>query len=108
MKRKFPTSRPAGQSAAHQKIRSYHRIILRLEKHRSKVHAEKAKRLLGWIACSSVPLTVEEAQQALMVDSRNPQQTYVLLGKLDPVELLGPIVENSGGYIRFVHFTAKE
>lgn len=89
-------------------MRSYHRIISRLDKHSNKTHAEKAKRLLGWIACSLSPLTIEEAQQALVVESGNPEQTYSIFAKLDPVELLGPIVETAGGYIRFVHFTAKE
>ncbi|KAI3400686.1 hypothetical protein diail_2398 [Diaporthe ilicicola] len=87
---------------------AYHRIILRLDKHGNKIHTEKAKRLLGWIACTSVPLTIEEAQQALAVNPRNPEQTYSVFAKLDPVEVLGPIVETTGGYIRFVHFTAKE
>lgn len=89
-------------------IPSYHRIILRLDKHSNRFHAERAKRLLGWIACSLVPLTVEEAQQALAIETQSPEQTYSVFAKLDPVELLGPIVETAGGYIRFVHFTAKE
>lgn len=89
-------------------IHSYHRIILRLDKHSNTIHAEKAKRLLGWIVCSPIPLTVEEAQQALAIERESPEQTYSMFAKLDPVELLGPIVETAGGYIRFVHFTAKE
>lgn len=88
--------------------RSYHRIISRLDKHSNKTHTDKAKRLLGWIACSLIPLTVEEAQQALTIEPRNPEQTYFAWAKLDPVELLGPIVETAGGHIQFVHFTAKE
>lgn len=99
------SSRKDGHS---QIIRRYHRIISRLGKHSRKVHAGKAKRLLGWIACSLIPLTIEEAQQALAVEPGNPKQTYSIFAKLDPVELLGPIVETAGGYIRFVHFTAKE
>lgn len=87
---------------------SYHRIILRLDRHKNRSLAEKAKRLLGWISCSLVPLTVEEAQQALAVEPQNLEQTYFAWAKLDPVELLGPIVETASGYIRFVHFTAKE
>jgi hypothetical protein len=31
-----------------------------------------------------------------------------MVAKLDVVDLLGPIVEIVDGYIRFVHFTAKE
>lgn len=89
-------------------IHSYHRIISRLDKPSNKTRAEKAKRLLGWIACSLIPLTVEEAQQGLAIEPHKPEQTYSIIWKLDPVELLGPIVEISGGYIRFVHFTAKE
>lgn len=72
------------------------------------MQVDKAKRLLGWIVCSSIPLTIEEAEQALAVQSRNPSQIYDSFAKLDPVKLLGPIVETAGGYIRFVHFTAKE
>lgn len=55
-----------------------------------------------------MPLTIEEADQALAVQSRNPSQTYDSFARFDPVKLLGPIVDTAGGYIRFVHFTARE
>ncbi|KAF3059730.1 hypothetical protein GL218_04847 [Daldinia childiae] len=87
---------------------AYHRIIVRLESHNDKRRAEKARMLLGWVACSTAPITVEEAHQALVVIPGNRDQVFEMVSKLDAVELLGPIVETVDNYIRFVHFTAKE
>ncbi|KAI1179910.1 hypothetical protein F4777DRAFT_404413 [Nemania sp. FL0916] len=87
---------------------AYRRIISRIGQHGGKQNAEKARRLLGWIACSPVAITVEEAQQALVVQSNNRDQVYYAINRLDPLKLLGPIVETADNCIRFVHFTAKE
>ncbi|KAJ0108128.1 uncharacterized protein J7T55_007247 [Diaporthe amygdali] len=93
---------PKGLDAA------YLRIITRLSNGKDKRVAEKAWRLLGWIACSPTPLTVEEAGQALVLQPCNRDQVFNAVTKLDVVKVLGPIVETVGGYIRFVHFTAKD
>ncbi|KAI0383445.1 hypothetical protein F5Y04DRAFT_269771 [Hypomontagnella monticulosa] len=87
---------------------AYHRIIMRLGSHEDKRRTEKAWRLLGWVACSTAPITVEEAHQALVIAPGNREQVFDMVAKLDVVELLGPIVETVDTYIRFVHFTAKE
>lgn len=89
-------------------MRRYHRIILRLDRHKSRNQVDKAKRLLGWLVCSPIPLTITEAGQALAVRKGCPEQTYKSATKLNPVKLLGPIVETVGTYIHFVHLTAKE
>lgn len=81
---------------------------MRFRKGENERAVEKARRLLGWIACTPTPLTVEEAGQALVLNPQNRNQVYRLVAKLDAVKELGPIVETVDGYIRFVHFTAKE
>lgn len=81
---------------------------MRLKNGKNKRAAEKALRLLGWIACTPTPLAVEEAWQALGLDPANRDQVYHMFAKLDAVKELGPIVETVDGYIHFVHFTAKE
>ncbi|KAK5633496.1 hypothetical protein RRF57_009210 [Xylaria bambusicola] len=53
-------------------------------------------------------MTIEEAQQALLVRPNDRNQVFNIVAKLDVVEILGPIVEIVDTYIRFVHFTAKE
>ncbi|KAI1125767.1 hypothetical protein F5Y10DRAFT_246294 [Nemania abortiva] len=87
---------------------AYHRIIVRSVRHKDGRRAEKAHLLLGWIACSSVSITIEEAQQALAIRPSNPDQVFTPAVKLDVVDILGPIVEVVDNGIRFVHFTAKE
>ncbi|KUJ17014.1 uncharacterized protein LY89DRAFT_69875 [Mollisia scopiformis] len=87
---------------------AYHRIIVRLGDHKDKRKSEQARRLLGWVACTSTPLTIEDAQQALVVRPGNRDQVFDIVAKLDVIEVLGPIVETVDTYIRFVHFTAKE
>lgn len=97
-----------GDSVTNRLLRSYHRIIMRLGNGKDKRKAEKAQRLLGWVACTPSPLTIEEAGQALALNQSNRDQVYHVMTKLDAVKELGPIVETYDGYIRFVHFTAKE
>ncbi|KAI1383676.1 uncharacterized protein F4822DRAFT_84758 [Hypoxylon trugodes] len=87
---------------------AYRRIIERLGRHADIRMTENARRLLGWIACSSVLITVEEAHQALVVRPDHRDQVFYMVAKLDVIELLGPIVEIVDNNIRFVHFTAKE
>ncbi|KAI0115612.1 hypothetical protein GGR51DRAFT_503565 [Nemania sp. FL0031] len=87
---------------------AYHRIIMRLGEHKDRRRAERARTLLGWIACTPVSMTVEEAQQALLVRPNDRHQVFSIVAKLDVVEILGPIVEIVDTYIRFVHFTAQE
>lgn len=104
----MPRAFICGLFAADRELYSYHRIITRLKSGKDKRSAEKAQKLLGWIACSPTPLTVEEAWQALIVNPHDRNQVYRMWMKLDPVKELGPIVETVDGYIHFVHFTAKE
>ncbi|KAI1737673.1 hypothetical protein F4680DRAFT_203534 [Xylaria scruposa] len=87
---------------------AYHRIIVRLGEHKDKPTAEQARRLLGWIACTPNLITIEEAQQALLVRRGDKDQVFNIVAKLSVIEFLGPIVEVVDTYIRFVHFTAKE
>lgn len=53
-------------------------------------------------------MTIEEAQQALLVRPGDQNQVFNIVGNLNIIEILGPIVEVVDSEIRFVHFTAKE
>ncbi|KAI0415692.1 hypothetical protein F5X98DRAFT_388586 [Xylaria grammica] len=81
---------------------AYHRIIVRLGEHKDKRRAEQARKLLGWIACTSVPITPEEAQQALLVRPDDRDQVFNIVAGLNVVEILGPIVEIVDTYIQYI------
>jgi hypothetical protein len=68
----------------------------------------RAQRLLGYVACSAMPLTVAEAEQLLCMSPGNMTAPPRIIGNLDVVKLCGPIVEAIDDYVFFVHFTVKE
>lgn len=63
---------------------------------------------MGWVGCSPTPLTIQELDQALMVDVDNLDSSVRTSSNLNLVELCGPIVEVADEYVQFVHFTVKE
>lgn len=69
---------------------------------------KKARNVLGWIGCSPTPLTIQELEQALIVDVENIYCRVRVASSLNVIELCGPIVEVIDEYVQFVHFTAKE
>ncbi|KAF7527346.1 hypothetical protein G7054_g10484 [Neopestalotiopsis clavispora] len=87
---------------------AYRRIMDRLWQIQDNEMAKRARRLLGWIASSPQPMSIEEAQQALVVNPQERNQVFNIIAKLNVVAMLGPIVETVDSYIHFVHFTAKE
>ncbi|KAK8037815.1 Nacht domain protein [Apiospora marii] len=87
---------------------AYGRILQRINESKTTARKERARAILGWIACAPTPLTVQEIQQALSIDVERPSKVVRLLGSLDIVEICGPIVEVVDEYARFVHFTVKE
>ncbi|KAK8054923.1 hypothetical protein PG993_000150 [Apiospora rasikravindrae] len=87
---------------------AYGRIMQRINQAENTARREKARAIIGWIACAPTPLTVQEMKQALSIDTDRPTRSGRLLGNLDIVEICGPIVEVVDEYARFVHFTVKE
>ncbi|ETS84159.1 hypothetical protein PFICI_02184 [Pestalotiopsis fici W106-1] len=69
---------------------------------------EKARNLLGWIACSPVAMRVQEIQQALSINLADRDGYSQPFGRLDVRRLCGPIVDVADDYVQFVHFTVKE
>ncbi|KAF4995233.1 hypothetical protein FGRMN_5264 [Fusarium graminum] len=69
---------------------------------------EKARKALGWIGCSPVPLTIRELEQALIVKTANLDQDLKGITRLNLGHLCGPIVEEIDGKLHLIHFTAKE
>jgi hypothetical protein len=87
---------------------SYARILARVNNLPSAVARNKTRNILGWIGCSPTPLTIQELEQALMVDIENVESSVRVSSSLNIIQLCGPIVEVVDEYVQFVHFTVKE
>jgi hypothetical protein len=87
---------------------SYARILARVNNLPSAMAKIKTRNILGWIGCSPTPLTIQELEQALMVDVENVESSVHVSSNLNIIELCGPIVEVVDEYVQFVHFTVKE
>ena len=72
------------------------------------VMREKARKILGWIGCSPRPLTIQELEQALIINPGDFESNPLVRGGINIVKICGPIVEIEEGYVNFVHFTVKE
>lgn len=86
----------------------YARILSRINRLQHPVLKEKARKLLGWIACSPTPLTIQEVQCALSVKIDDRDGKTRRLVDLNVGKICGPIVEVVEDYVQFVHFTVKE
>ncbi len=86
---------------------SYARILARVNNLPSALRS-KTRNILGWIGCSPTPLTIQELEQAVLVDVENVKCSVRVSSSLNLVELCGPIVEVIDEYVQFVHFTVKE
>jgi hypothetical protein len=84
----------------------YARIFTQIS--RNAARKEKARKLLGWIACSPTPLTVQELQYGLSIKADDREGRMRRLADLNVEKLCGPIVEVVDDYVQFVHFTVKE
>lgn len=80
----------------------------RINKLKSPALKEKARKLLGWIGSSLTPLTIQEIEQAMIVKMGDMDGDAVVIARLNPVLICGPILEVVDDYVQFVHFTAKE
>lgn len=67
-----------------------------------------SRRALGWIGCSPTPIKIQELSFALSLNADGGGQLPKFQSSLNIVRLCGPIVETSGDYVYFVHFTVKE
>ena len=86
----------------------YGRILSRINRLQHPALKEKARKLLGWIACSPTPLTIQEVQYALSVKLDDREGQIRRLVDLNIGKICGPIVEVVNDYVQFVHFTVKE
>ncbi|KAI0198370.1 hypothetical protein F4808DRAFT_462839 [Astrocystis sublimbata] len=67
----------------------------------------KARAILGWIGCTSTPMTRYELEQALLIDPASNLCPSVV-SSVYFVRICGPILEIVDETPQFVHFTAKE
>ncbi|KAH8668654.1 hypothetical protein BX600DRAFT_538673 [Xylariales sp. PMI_506] len=86
---------------------AYHRILLRINQ-LPLPQRLKARRIIGWIGCAPMPMTNQEIEQALLVDSNSATATPTVLGRLNFVRICGPIVEIVDERLQFVHFTVQD
>jgi hypothetical protein len=69
---------------------------------------EKARKLIGWIGCSPISLTIQELEQAVTVTTQGVKGNGLVLSRLDIARICGPVVEIVNDYVQFVHFTVQE
>ncbi|EUC40122.1 hypothetical protein COCMIDRAFT_30891 [Bipolaris oryzae ATCC 44560] len=87
---------------------AYGRVLSRIEKDLPPQAKLEAKQILEWVSCSLDLITKSEIQFALMIargkdPSRGSRRLF-----MDIFQRCGPIIEEINGYIRFVHFSARE
>ncbi|RYP19665.1 hypothetical protein DL765_003258 [Monosporascus sp. GIB2] len=87
---------------------AYGRIFLRINKRLPDFARDKARRILGWVGCSPVPMTIQELEQALSICAGDYSQIPKGYSALNLARLCGPVVEVLDDEVQFVHFTAKD
>ena len=87
---------------------SYGRIFTRINQALDPAAREKARKALGWIGCSPVPLTTRELEQALLINIGDINQDLSGISTVPLDRLCGPVIEEIDGELHLVHFTAKE
>ncbi|KAL9096860.1 MAG: hypothetical protein Q9165_000824 [Trypethelium subeluteriae] len=87
---------------------AYGRILARVNNLHPRKLKDKARKLLGWIGCSPTALTIQEMEQALVIDPQDLNGDSRVQSRLNVIKICGPIVEIVGDYVQFVHFTVKE
>ncbi|KAI1372550.1 hypothetical protein F4677DRAFT_462875 [Hypoxylon crocopeplum] len=68
---------------------------------------KNAKRILSWIACSPLPITRHEMEQALLIEA-HAETVPRVRAELNTLHLCGPLVDTQSDNLQFVHFTVKE
>ncbi|KAF7555032.1 hypothetical protein G7Z17_g2472 [Cylindrodendrum hubeiense] len=88
---------------------AYHRIFHRINEARPQLR-NKCRRVLGWIGCAPIPLTVLEMEQALSIDfnSEEPSELPQLITNINFVQMCGPIIEVADEKLQYVHFTVHD
>ncbi|KAH8704111.1 hypothetical protein BGW36DRAFT_287051 [Talaromyces proteolyticus] len=87
---------------------AYKRIFQRINK-LPPPRREKRRKILGWIGCAPIPMTIFEMKQALSVYRANGvSRVSTELFGLDFLHMCGPFIEIVNGKLQFVHFTVQE
>ncbi|KAE8391110.1 hypothetical protein BDV23DRAFT_182821 [Aspergillus alliaceus] len=88
---------------------AYQRIFQRINEmdHRRR---EERRKILGWVGCAPIPMTIFEMEQALFVDSDPDNTSHIPSNIVEQcfLEMCGPFVEIVDGKLQFVHFTVRE
>ncbi|KAF5659325.1 NACHT domain-containing protein [Fusarium denticulatum] len=89
---------------------AYHRIFHRINTLDDTLRS-KCRRLLGWIGCAPLAMTVPEMEQALAVKFHargNGKHVPTIINKFNFIKTCGPIIEVVEEKLQFVHFTVHE
>ena len=87
---------------------SYGRILKRVSTALSRDEQVAVKRIFSWLICARQPLRTVELEHALLIQYVDKCLQHSRALYKDVLELCGPIVEERGGYITFIHFSARE
>lgn len=88
-------------------LHSYSRILERINR-LSPPLKDRVRKILGWVGCAPMPLTIQEIEQALVVSREGVKGNAKVIAILNMPRICGPIVEVVDEYVQFVHFTVKE
>ncbi|KAF2179174.1 hypothetical protein K469DRAFT_694880 [Zopfia rhizophila CBS 207.26] len=86
---------------------AYGRLMSRIESLQPPLRFIAIK-VLQWIVSAARPLREEEILQALAIDTSATDFTRGRKYMRDIRQVCGPIIEISNGFVRFVHFSAKQ
>ncbi|KAI1657870.1 hypothetical protein F4813DRAFT_389137 [Daldinia decipiens] len=87
---------------------AYGRLLDRIKSGLAQALRDAVRVILQWVACAQRPLREEEILQILAVEPGKSDFTKGRKVFRDICKACGPIIEVHGGFIRFVHFSAKE
>ncbi|KAF3061219.1 nacht domain protein [Daldinia childiae] len=87
---------------------AYGRLLNSIKSKHTQVLRDVVRNILQWVACAQRPLREEEILQILAVEPGKSDFTKGRKEFRDIYKACGPIIEVQGGFIRFVHFSAKE
>ncbi|KAE8378971.1 NACHT domain protein [Aspergillus bertholletiae] len=88
---------------------AYQRIFQRINNMDPRRREERRK-VLGWVGCAPIPMTISEMEQALLVNPDPDCSIHVPASIIQKafLEMCGPLLEIVDGKLQFVHFTVRQ
>ncbi|RYP49270.1 hypothetical protein DL768_004993 [Monosporascus sp. mg162] len=80
----------------------YGRILSRINNLQPSSVKERTRKILGWIGCTPVPMTVQDIHQALKVKPEDWEGTPRVTARIDLLRLCGPVLEVIDDYVQYI------